>query len=204
MRLVTVGVGAQASPVFAPAGLLVARAGVRVMLDGGPGAEPAGPLDAWLVCDARCELRAPLRRLVARHGLEPVVGAFERRGLRLTPRAVVHTSHPTFGYLIEADGLRVVWAPEFFAFPRWARGADIMFAEAAGWSRPITFAGGVGGHMGALAVAAAARRAGVARLVLAHIGRPTLRALAAGLAPPFGEVARDGQVFRANRPTFDP
>jgi hypothetical protein len=70
-----------------------------------------------------------------------------------------------------------------------------MFAEAAGWDRPIRFAGGVGGHMAALAVANAARRARVKRLVFAHIGKPTLRALAQGLRPPFGEFARDGQVF---------
>jgi hypothetical protein len=46
MRLVTLGVGAAASPRYLPAGLLVVGGGVRVMLDGGPGAEPAGRLDA--------------------------------------------------------------------------------------------------------------------------------------------------------------
>jgi hypothetical protein len=34
-----------------------------------------------------------------------------------------------------------------------------MFAEAAGWQRPIRFAGGVGGRLPAPAVAEAARRA---------------------------------------------
>jgi Beta-lactamase superfamily domain len=198
MTLTTLGVGAQASPVFAPAGLLVVHRRLRVMLDGGPGAAPAGPLDAWLVCDERAELRAELRRLAAGHRLCPRVAELCRPGLRIVPRPVRHTSHPTFGYLIEAEGLRVVWAPEFFRFPRWAAGADLMFAEAAGWDRPILFAGGVGGHMAALAVAEAARRAGVRRLAFAHIGRPTLRALASGQRPPFGEVARDGQRFRAS------
>jgi len=47
-----------------------------------------------------------------------------------------------------------------------------------------------------LHVAAAARRLGVRRLVFAHIGRPTIRALDRGERLPFGEVARDGQVFR--------
>jgi ribonuclease BN (tRNA processing enzyme) len=108
---------------------------------------------------------------------------------------VAHTNHPTFGYLIEVTGAKVVWAPEFVRFPPWTKGADLMFAEAAGWDRPIRFAGGVGGHMAALAVANAARRARVKRLVFAHIGKPTLRALAQGLRPPFGELARDGQVF---------
>jgi hypothetical protein len=196
MTLTTLGVGAQNSPLFAPAGLLVVHGGARVMLDGGPGAAPAGSLDAWLVCDERAELRAELRRLAARQGLRPAVGEVSRGGLRLGPRPVAHTNHPTFGYLIEAPGLRVVWAPEFFRFPRWARGADLMFAEAAAWDRPIRFAGGVGGHMPALAVARAARDRGVVRLVFAHLGRPTLRALAAGERPPFGEVASDGQRFR--------
>lgn len=195
MRLVALGVGAQASPAFAPAGLLVSHRRCRVMLDGGPGADPEGRIDAWLVSDERCELRAELRRLARAHELAIGVRAFACDGLSCTPRRVVHTNHPTFGYLIEAEGLKVVWAPEFFRFPGWANGADLMFAEAAAWNRPIHFAGGVGGHMPALAVARAARRAGVKRLVYAHIGRPTLRAMAAGLEPPFGEFARDGQVF---------
>lgn len=40
LKLVTLGVGAQASPRFAPAGLLVEYAGVRVMIDGGRGQHP--------------------------------------------------------------------------------------------------------------------------------------------------------------------
>jgi hypothetical protein len=196
VRLVTLGVGAQASPRYAPAGLLVAHAGARIMLDGGPGALPRGRLDAWLVTDARSELIAAIRRAAAVRGLVPHVGRFEARGLRVVGHPVVHTSHPTVGYRIEAGGVTVVWAPEFLAFPRWARGADLVFAEAAAWRRPIMFAGGVGGHLDVQAVARAARRLGVRRLVFAHVGRPTLRALDRGLAPPFGEFARDGQVFR--------
>ncbi len=200
MRLVTLGVGAQNSPRYAPAGLLVCGGGHRVMLDGGPGAEPRGTIDAWLVCDAHSELRADLRRLARARGLCPRVSTFVGAGLVLTPRPVRHTRHPTYGYLIRVPGVTVVWAPEFYRFPRWARGADLMFAEAASWSRPIVFAGKVGGHMPALAVAAAARRAGVRRLVFAHIGRPTLRAMAEGLRPPFGELARDGQIFQVRGP----
>lgn len=171
------------------------------MIDGGPGAEPAGPLDAWLVTDARSELIAALRRLARRRGLEPVIQGFSRGDLVLRPQPVIHTNHPAFGYRIELGDRLVVWAPEFFAFPRWAAGADLMFAEAASWSRPIRFAGGVGGHMPALTVARRARALGVRRLVFAHIGRPTLRALAAGARPPWGEVARDGQAFRLGRGT---
>jgi GNAT superfamily N-acetyltransferase len=196
MRLVTVGVGAANSPRYAPAGLLVARRGVRVLLDGGPGAEPSGRLEAWLVTDEQAELMPQLRRLAGRRGLRPHVGDVERGDLRITARPVVHTNHPTFGYLIEAPEGTVVWAPEFFEFPQWAGGAALMFADAAGWERPIWFAGGVGGHLNVPAVAEAARRHGVGRLVFAHIGRPTIRAIDRGERPGFGELARDGQVFQ--------
>ena len=85
MRLVTLGVGAAASPRYLPAGLLVARRGVRVMLDGGPGAAPAGRLDAWLVTDERAELRSQLRRLAAERGLRPHAGASSGVRCRSTP-----------------------------------------------------------------------------------------------------------------------
>jgi hypothetical protein len=184
------------SPRYAPAGLLIAHRGTRVMLDGGPGAEPGGRLDAWLVCDDHAELAGELRALARARGLPASVGAFHGRELVVQPRPVVHTSHPTFGYEIQAAGRRVVWAPEFWAFPSWARAADLMFAEAAGWDRPIRFAGGVGGHLDLVHVAEAAQGLGVRWLVFAHLGRPTIRALDHGARPPFGEVARDGQMFR--------
>jgi hypothetical protein len=165
------------------------------MIDGGPGAVPPDRLDAWLVTDARSELIAAIRRLAGARGLVPSAGPFDRRGLRITDHAVVHTNHPTCGYRIEAGGRAVVWAPEFYEFPGWARGADLMFAEAAAWNRPIRFARGVGGHLDVHAVARAARRHDIKRLVFAHIGRPTLRALDHGLRPMFGEFAADRQVF---------
>jgi len=49
--------------------------------------------------------------------------------------------------------------------------------------------------MAALTVAADARSAGVRRLVFAHLGRPTIRALDAGERPLFGEIGREGQQF---------
>ena len=199
MRFVTLGVGAQASPRYAPAGLLVAHAGVRVMIDGGPGAMPPTRLDAWLVTDERSELITPIRRMAEQRGLIPYAGPFQRGSLHITDRSVVHTKHPTCGYWIEAAGMTVVWAPEFYEFPRWARGADLMFAEAAAWNRSIRFAGGVGGHLDVQATAQAATRHSIRRLVFAHIGRPTLRALDRGLQAPFGEFARDGQVFVCRR-----
>jgi hypothetical protein len=66
---------------------------------------------------------------------------------------VVHTSHATFGYRIEAPEGTVAWAPEFLEFPGWAHGVGLLFAEAAGWERPIRFAGGVGGHLHVLLTA---------------------------------------------------
>ncbi|NIQ54519.1 MAG: hypothetical protein GWN71_14410, partial [Gammaproteobacteria bacterium] len=75
--------------------------------------------------------------------------------------------------LLRERGRRVVWAPEFWEFPEWADGADLMFADAAGWRRPIRFRGGVGGHACVLDIAHEARRRGVKRLVFAHIGRPS-------------------------------
>jgi hypothetical protein len=118
VRLVTLGVGAQNSPRYAPAGLLVTHGGVRVMIDGGPGAAPSVGLDAWLVTDMRGELIAAIRTLARARGLRPYAGPFQRGDLHITARPVVHTSHPTCGYRIEAAGLRVVWAPEFYEFPR--------------------------------------------------------------------------------------
>jgi len=199
VRLVTLGVGAQNSPRYRPAGLLVAAGPVRIMIDGGPGAVPRGRLDAWLVTDERAELIAQIRKLARPRALRPRAGSVRKPGVSIERRRVAHTSHPTYGYRIRAAGHTVVWAPEFSRFPRWARGASLMFAEAAAWSRPIRFAGGVGGHLDVLAVARQARRLGVKRLVLAHIGRPTLKALARGERPPFGEMATDGQAFLLRR-----
>jgi hypothetical protein len=70
-----------------------------------------------------------------------------------------------------------------------------MFADGAGWSRPIRFRGGVGGHAAVLDTARAARDAKVGRLVFAHLGRPTLRALDAGAALPFGEIGIEGADY---------
>jgi hypothetical protein len=70
-----------------------------------------------------------------------------------------------------------------------------MFADAAGWARPIRFARGTGGHAAALAVAEQAIRRGVRRLVFAYIGRPTIAAIDAGQAPPFGEFGGDGASY---------
>jgi hypothetical protein len=195
LRLTLLGVGAMNSPRYAPAGLLVEYRTSRVMLDGGGPAEPRGRLDAWLVCDERGELMRDLRTRARARGLEPAVRTYLVPGLTIEPRPVVHTSHPTFGYRISARGRRVAWAPEFLEFPAWAAGVDLLFAEAAGWRHRIRFAHGAGGHAAALDVAAAAQQLGVGRLVFAHIGRPTIRAIDRGAVVPFGELGREGQTY---------
>jgi hypothetical protein len=117
LRLTLLGVGAMNSPRYVPAGLLVEYAGGRVAIDGGPGATPDGPLAAWLVTDERAELIAQLRRLAAAHHLAPRVGRHSIAGLDIAPYPVVHTSHDTFGYLIEASGRRVAWPPNSLTSP---------------------------------------------------------------------------------------
>jgi hypothetical protein len=195
LRLTLLGVGAMNSPRYAPAGLLVEYQAHRVMLDGGGAADPGGRLDAWLVTDERSELIREIRCRAHALGVPVRVGSYAVVGLTIEPRPVVHTSHPTYGYLLKARSGTIVWAPEFLEWPQWASHADLMFAEAAGWHRQIRFAHGTGGHAAALDVAAGASRSEVRRLVFAHIGRPTIRALDRGERPPFGEIGHDGQTF---------
>jgi hypothetical protein len=198
-RLTLTGVGAMNSPRFAPAGLLLEHDRTRVMFDGGAKGAPEGSLDAWLLTDARAELIGEIRRVARDRDVQPAVGRFDSPGLTVRPRKVAHTSHDTCGYLIEAEGRRIAWAPEFWRFPSWASGVDLLFADAAGWNRPIRFAGGVGGHACVRDVAAEARRRGVRRLVFCHIGRPAIRAVDAGLRSSFGEMGRDGATYHPRR-----
>lgn len=195
LRLTLLGVGAMNSQRYAPTGLVAEHGTARVAIDGGPGAAPSSPAAAWLVTDERAELIAELRRLAAAHRLIPHVGRHAAGGLEITPHPVVHTSHATFGYLIEAAGRRVAWAPEFFEFMAWAAGVDLMFADAAGWARHIRFAHRAGGHAAAMDVARQAITHRVHRLVFAHIGRPAIAAIDADLVPPFGEFGSDRAVY---------
>lgn len=187
------------SPRFRPAGLLVDHDGVRVMIDGSGDAVSPRSLHAWLVTDDHSELIREIRSCAAEAGLEVRMGGFSSPGLDLSPLPVVHTSHPTVGYRIEAEGRRFAWAPEFYRFPEWAAGCDLMFADAAGWNRPIHFRGKVGGHAAALDMCQKAREQGVRRLILAHIGRPTIRAIDRGERPPFGSFGYDGATFEPRR-----
>ena len=143
-------------------------------------------------------MRAVLQKIrtTARHwNLEARIDSFVRGDFAVYPQVVIHTSHATYGDLLTVGDKRVVWAPEFFTLPDWASGADLMFAEAAGWDRPIRFAKAVGGHCPVLEVAQQARRKRVKKLVFAHIGRPTIRAIDAGKQPPFGEFGCDGERY---------
>ncbi|MGW6498053.1 MBL fold metallo-hydrolase [Nonomuraea angiospora] len=191
-----VGVGAMNSPRYRPAGLLAGWRGHRVLLDGGGDAAAGERLDGWLVCDERAELMPQIRRTARALGLAATVATFEAAGVEIVPLPVSHTSHPTYGYLIGTAGAQVVWAPEFWVFPDWAAGADLMFADAAGWDRPIRFAGGVGGHASVRQVAREARDHRVGRLVFAHVGRPSIRAIDRGERLPFGEWGVEGHAYR--------
>jgi hypothetical protein len=166
------------------------------MIDGGPGGTPKRKLSAWLVTDERSELIRDIRKLAQGKRLEPAVVTYRSNGLIIEPRTVIHTSHPTYGYSIRVAGKKIVWAPEFLVFPSWAKRADLMFAEAAGWKRPILFRGRVGGHACVTQVARDAQKYRIRQLVFAHIGRPTIKALESGERPVFGEFGYDGDLFR--------
>src|SRR5262249_25645109 len=91
LRLTLLGVRAMNSLRYPPAGLLVRYRRRQVMLDGGPGAEPAGRLTAWLVSDERSELRRELRALSAARGLHPSAAALRVADLVIDPPPVTHT-----------------------------------------------------------------------------------------------------------------
>src|SRR3979411_1774342 len=93
LRFILLGVGAMRSPRYAPAGLLVEYRDVRIMIDGGPGAEPPGAIDAWLVTDDRGELIRQIRQIGRARDLTSQVACFQHDGLVISPEPVVHTSH---------------------------------------------------------------------------------------------------------------
>ena len=182
------------SPRYQPAGLLLEHGQTRLMIDGG-GAMAKHKLAAWLVTDDQAELIQEIRKCCRQIGLEPKVDSYSSDGLSIRPHLVVHTSHDTYGYSMEANGNRIVWAPEFLRFPTWAQKADLMFAEAAAWNRPIIFRGRVGGHASVEQVGSSAQEYNVKRLVYAHIGRPTIKAIDSGKHAAFREFGREGDIY---------
>jgi hypothetical protein len=198
LRLILLGVGAMNSPRYQPAGLFIQHGKTSLMIDGG-GAAPKHNLVAWLVTDEQGELIRAIRKLARPMHLEPSVDSFASDELSIEPHSVVHTSHAAYGYTIGACRKKIVWAPEFLKFPGWAEGADLMFAEAAAWNRPILFRGGVGGHAPVEQIARDAVKHEIKRLVFAHIGRPTIKALDAGKDVGFGEFGREGDLYVISR-----
>ncbi len=196
VALTLLGIGAMNSPRYRAAGLLAAWPGHRVAFDGGGSADPGLGLAAWLVCDERAELMAGIRRRARELDVHPHVGEYSGGGVRAQPFEVVHTSHPAYGYLINTARSRIAWIPEFWTLPEWASGVDLAFVDAAGWDRPIRFAGGVGGHACVLDTAEVARQLAIKRVVYAHVGRPTIRAIDRGQRPPFGEFGTEGATYR--------
>jgi hypothetical protein len=71
-------------------------------------AAPKGKLSAWLVSDAKSELAHEVRTQTRARGLEPQVAKYRAGALLIAPMPVVHTSHPTYGYLIRIPGIKIV------------------------------------------------------------------------------------------------
>ena len=147
------------SPRYRPAGF--GELAARVMLEAEVGRSRPHWTPGRSATSAR--LMPQIRRRPGELGVRAAIGPFEAGGVAVRPLPVRHTSHPTHGYLIETAHQRAAWAPEFWTFPEWAADVDLMFADAAGWDKPIRFAGGVGGHACVRDVAAVARSAGVRR-----------------------------------------
>ena len=141
-----------------------------------------GP-DAW---NARAAVRAGgqvARARVEPPGLPP---------LTIRPHRV-EPSRPSYGYEIRAGRVRVAYLPKLWSWPSWADGADLAIIDGSAWGGPSRVSGNPGGHAALSDLAAAAREAGVRRLVATHVSAQTERALKAGEPlPPGLEVAADG------------
>jgi len=149
-----------------------------------------------LVTDERGELRAALRRLAAQRGRTPAATTYVGGGLDVVPRPVAHTSHPTYGYAIRAGSRLVVWAPEFWTFPEWAAGADLMFAEPpAGTGRSVSAVVRAGTRPCCVPPPTPRRPAYAGWCTRTSAG-PSLRAIDAGLVPPGGEWGEPGRTYR--------
>lgn len=183
LRLTLLGAGAHESGI-APSGLLIEANGQQVVL-GAKGALTS-EVDAHLTTDP------------SEGGS---VGVYAGQGLTVEPRMVQVGNQSGWGYKVTAAGRTISWAPRFSSWPAWADNSDVMFAEGAGWDSPYTSASGTV-HAGAIEVSRAAAEHGVKRLVVAHQGRATLAARAAGHSLPFGTLGVAGQSFTLRRDTL--
>jgi hypothetical protein len=149
-------------PRHRPAGLLMKWSGHRVMFDGGGEATPGRAARRLARRDAppnRCRTSRSTRALsTSTLGWLPGLAAASRSGrcqpsAPLTPRTATTSNYPghrSFVLLSASTSLTG------------RAGVDLMFANAARWQRPISFAGAVGAEPACVpAVADAARRYGV-------------------------------------------
>jgi hypothetical protein len=192
-RFVLTGIGSWGHSRLAAAGLVVQKGNTRVLIDGPP--SDLEGVQAWLVTSS--EALPHVNRLMHKAGVQPYMGSLHVEGLDVEPHQVRLGAGSAFGYLIKTDGRRVVWAPRFSEFPRWARGADLMFADGGGWT-PEPF----GDHASVQEVSKQARKHGVRKLVFGHILAPTIRAMGKGLRPSYGDIGEPGNIYIARRATF--
>lgn len=186
LAVTLVGTGALGSRGRRGAAVLIEYDGRRVQIDGEKPDDIQGDLDALLVTDVNA--------WNAEAALEAggVVGSYSEGGLQITPHGVRHTAHPVYGYLIEADGKRVAYVPELWAWPAWATNLDLAIVDGSAWRRDISFSGGVGGHRALSSLVESAVEHDARWIVATHVGRPTVQAVGHGEEIPGLEVAEDG------------
>ena len=112
-----------------------------------------------------------------------MVGSFYKDGISITAFPVEFIGHPSYGYMINAGGRTIVYAPRFGQFPTWAQEADLMFAD------------GVGEHMPVEGVTSAAKQKGIKRLILSRLGETSGAVPDPDSQLDFGEWGADGDVY---------
>lgn len=193
LKLTLVGTGALESPRKDEC-LLVEFGKEKVLIDAGPDikAKDLPKLTGLLVCDPESGFMKDAKRIGQHFGLIPQVKKFDKDGLRIEPFEVKHTKHKTYAYIIKAEGKTIVYAPEFFVFPKkQISKADLAICEGSTWSRPIVFTGKVGGHAAVLDTYKKCKALGIP-VIFTHIGKPTEKNL--DKAKEMGiEIGKDGQ-----------
>ena len=180
------------SPRYRPAGLLVCWASHRVMLDGGGSADPGRPLDAWLVSDEHAELMPCVRRRAAELGVAPGRGCIQADAGVAAAGAVHLTSELRISDRDDPAAGRV-GAGVLGVTPVGGRGRSHVRrcggVEPADPVRPRRRRPRLCARRGG----GAPHTAGVRRLVFAHVGRTSIRAIDRGERPPFASGAAMAQ-----------